>query len=326
MKQALLWLHCLTPLHNGSGEGLGALDRPILREPALGLPYIQSPTIKGALRAKAVGKLDAGGNGQEPKPSDKSAVLFGAGETTGNRGCVSFTDAQVLLFPVRSLVGTFAWVTCPLALSRVARLLRDGDELRKLIVDTLSKVRGGTLLNQNQALGATGDTALRIGGTGNYCLEQLVRDACGDNEARTAFGILAQQMGKILFGADAFWEDLLSSHFLLLCDDDFTYLIHHATEVRANIRIGESGATEDGSLRYTEYLPAETVLWALATIEKPLRKDPEVPDAEAAEKLLSKVLGRGDLPSRCDPLQLGADESTGKGITQPVYTSLPVKG
>jgi CRISPR-associated protein Cmr4 len=36
-------------------------------------------------------------------------------------GAISFTDARLLAFPVGSLKGVFAWVTCPEALRRLRR-------------------------------------------------------------------------------------------------------------------------------------------------------------------------------------------------------------
>ena len=48
--RVMLW-HCITPLHNGSGQGLGAIDRPVIREVASGLPFVQGSSLKGALRA-----------------------------------------------------------------------------------------------------------------------------------------------------------------------------------------------------------------------------------------------------------------------------------
>ena len=38
-----------------------------------------------------------------------------------NAGAVAFSDARILAFPVRSLSGVFAWVTCPAVLDRLSR-------------------------------------------------------------------------------------------------------------------------------------------------------------------------------------------------------------
>jgi UDP-N-acetylmuramoylalanine--D-glutamate ligase len=41
-------------LHNGAGQGLGSIDRPIIREAATDYPFVQSSTLKGALRGRAI--------------------------------------------------------------------------------------------------------------------------------------------------------------------------------------------------------------------------------------------------------------------------------
>src|SRR5208337_1926132 len=57
-------------------------------------------------------------------------LLFGAVNSEGegenrkqvsNAGCVQIMEAKILAFPVRSLAGCFAWLTCPAALERFQR-------------------------------------------------------------------------------------------------------------------------------------------------------------------------------------------------------------
>ena len=43
------------------------------------------------------------------------------GEGNSHAGAITLTDARILAFPVRSLKGVFAWVTCPAVLERLAR-------------------------------------------------------------------------------------------------------------------------------------------------------------------------------------------------------------
>ena len=44
--------------------------------------------------------------------------IFGHEEACVGASMVAFTDAYILLYPVRSLWGTFAWITWPLVLKR----------------------------------------------------------------------------------------------------------------------------------------------------------------------------------------------------------------
>ena len=53
----ILFLYVETPLHAGTGRGLGAVDLPIQRDRTTGYPIIQASSVKGALRAEAYGKI-----------------------------------------------------------------------------------------------------------------------------------------------------------------------------------------------------------------------------------------------------------------------------
>ena len=50
---ALLFLRALSPLHAGTGQGIGAIDLPIAREKATGIPYLPGSSLKGVLRDRA---------------------------------------------------------------------------------------------------------------------------------------------------------------------------------------------------------------------------------------------------------------------------------
>lgn len=52
-SSALLFLHCHTALHCGSGAAVGSIDLPVQRERHTGWPLIPAATIKGVLRDRA---------------------------------------------------------------------------------------------------------------------------------------------------------------------------------------------------------------------------------------------------------------------------------
>ncbi len=343
-KHALLWLHALTPLHNGAGEGLGSIDRPIIREATTGYPFIQSSTLKGAMRPRAIDVLapeikgsegNVGRPARTPEDVDKQDSIlraaFGKGETDGNQGCLIFTDAQLLLLPVRSLVGTFVWVTSQLPLARLLRWLEiGGDHVttwtagnqtvsasgRTALIDLLNEVCPG---GRGAAVGCKDkDSVIRVDRTGPYCIEGLVLNTnSGFDPAATQLAKVATWLGRALFPReeDQFWRDQLGERLLLLHDDDFTHLVHHAMQVEANIRIGKTGVTKTGSLRYTEYLPTETVMVSLTTILPPLAAGAGAPVSMAdVETLLDDSVPAGAA------LQFGADESKGRGIVRGIVT------
>lgn len=114
----MLFIYVETPLHAGTGRGLGAVDLPIQRERTTNYPIVQASSIKGRLRAEARSKIGQGITAEEVK------AIFGP-ETGDNAsehaGALSTGDARILLFPVRSLAGVFAWVTSVDVLARFQR-------------------------------------------------------------------------------------------------------------------------------------------------------------------------------------------------------------
>jgi CRISPR-associated protein Cmr4 len=268
--------------------------------------------LKGALKATAES------NGWDA--NTELAPAFGKGETGGNQGALIFKEASLLAFPVRSLAGTFAWVTSRLILARLCRWLKEaGLEAQPLAMQAQTLLDATTSLDNDaqHALGpqrngggadpAFDDSTLRLGENGPYVLEGLALQAANDLTQRKALADFAATLTGLLFGRDdKVWAPFFRQRLLLLPHAPFDHLVQTATEVRPNIRIGEKGVTTDGSLRYTEFLPAETLLLSFVHLE---------------ETMLCATADKDGLWSKCAALmnrsfQLGADESKGKGIVQ----------
>src|SRR5262249_39373692 len=113
---AFLFIHAQTSLHPGSGTALGTVDLPIQRERHTQWPVIPGSTLKGILRDAC-----------RPPPNgadwQKWLAVFGpeTHEADAHAGALSLTDARILAFPIRSLKGVFAWVTCNAVLRRFTR-------------------------------------------------------------------------------------------------------------------------------------------------------------------------------------------------------------
>ena len=112
----MLYLYVETPLHAGMGSGLSSIDLPIQRERTTQYPMIQGSSIKGKLRALAEE------NHEDPALTN---ALFGpppvTGETSDHAGALIAGDARILLVPVRSLSGVFAYTTSCDVLARFKR-------------------------------------------------------------------------------------------------------------------------------------------------------------------------------------------------------------
>lgn len=241
MTTHLYFIHVLSPLHAGTGQGSGVIDLPIAREKATAIPYLPGSSVKGVLRDKS------GDN-------DLTKALFGPKTENASdyAGSLQMADARLLLLPVRSLRGTFAWVTSPYVLRRFARDAGDikltAPSARSALDDAQCSITSASKLKVNQNL---------------VVLEDLdLTPQAGDADAWA--GWLKGRMFPI---ADTEWPNLLSERLCIVSDDVFTFLLSTAIEVIARNRLSENTKTvAKGALWYEEALPAETVLYGLTTL------------------------------------------------------------
>lgn len=331
MSRYLAMLHCLSPLHNGAGEGMGAVDRPIIREVTTNYPYVQSSTLKGALRARATGlNLDDFGLGGGRARNDLIDLAFGsaAHQKLGGIGSLVFSDIQLFFFPVRSLAGTLAWTTTHLPLSRFHRSLgltaawpAAALALGAILPDSLnvastrdeilacSRHPGGT---DDVPGGDDWDASIRVPGGNLYGFE---RRAFGPRiQGRTRFAEFADMIADRIFESEP-WRKFFRARASIVPDEAFSHFVNAATPVEPNIRILPTGVTKEGSLRYTEYLPAETLMFFMVWIDPPPNLLLNGGNEALAQlhRLLKRLLGTVDDPV---VLQLGADESKGKGLVR----------
>lgn len=115
-SSAMLFIHCLTGLHPGSGTALGVVDLPVQRERHTQWPIVPGSSLKGVLRANCASSADG-------RLDERVLAAFGpeTSRAADHAGAVSISDARLLAFPVRSLKGVFAWTTCQATLSRLRR-------------------------------------------------------------------------------------------------------------------------------------------------------------------------------------------------------------
>jgi CRISPR-associated protein Cmr4 len=288
-KQAAVFFYAVSPVHLGAGNTVGVIDNPIQRETHTGHPCFAGSGIKGAVRHSytAVG-------------GDRADIdrLFGPESNSGNlhAGAVSFGDAQLVAFPVRSLKNGYAYITCPLALGRAQRILR----LLGIRCDwAIPDVAEGRCLVANPQL---------------LSQERLHLEAFeyeAQVSAKDLHEIAADLADKALPNDEGhqFFRAKLSQDLVVLSDTDFAYFVQHATVVEPHVRINEkTGTAAEGGLFYTENLPPESLLLAplLASQSRTGESEGAMDAAEVLFKL--KVV----LDNR--PLQIGGDATTGRGI------------
>ncbi|MGI8588295.1 MAG: type III-B CRISPR module RAMP protein Cmr4 [Chloroflexia bacterium] len=246
MNARLLFVHALSPLHAGTGQGIGVIDLPIAREKATGLPFLPGSSIKGSLRDSCTGADCVKVFGPDTKDAEDHA------------SSAQFADARLLLLPVRSLAGTFAWVTSPYVLRRFARDAADAG--MKNVPD---KIPEPPALDKDRVacLVVEGDCKICPAGAGKQVyLEDLDLDARSDAATKAWADWLADH----LFPKDEGWHDMLPERFCVVPDDILSFLLDTATEITARIKLlPDTKTVQDGGLWYEEALPAESILAGL---------------------------------------------------------------
>ncbi|MCI5222191.1 MAG: type III-B CRISPR module RAMP protein Cmr4 [Candidatus Electrothrix sp. AR4] len=288
----IITLQALTFLHPGTGQSTGVVDLPVQREVYSGHPMYAASGFKGSLRDKA-----------EQTDFDQKIVttLFGKDKEEENRkkklseeeknelhdsvaGALAVTDGRILAFPVRSLQKVFVWVTCPMVLNR---LLRDAKLIRRPI-NSLQKI----------ASGPKGDHAWAIGFSSPLVLEELTFECEENGQRKQAADLVKDLIGGATTGFDP-------DKLVIVPDEDFTYLVQHATQVSARIKLNKQKKTSD-NLWYEETLPPETILYGFALCHKPRNETSGIKGAVGIAEQLKALCAD-------HYLQIGGNETVGQG-------------
>jgi CRISPR-associated protein Cmr4 len=279
MNTRLFFTHALAPLHAGTGQGVGVIDLPIAREKATGLPYLPGSSLKGTLRTAC-------------EDEKKRTAVFGPETKDGDlhAGAVHFSDQRLLLLPIRSLAGTFAWVTSPYVLRRFARELQD-------VNLSMPADLPPDPTTENQCVVADGCTLI-VDDSAVY-LEDL--DLTAQREASAQ--AWADWIGRQIFD-DSAWQTFLTQRFCIVHDNVLTFLLTTATEITARIKLQEATKTvQQGGLWYEEALPTETILAGML-LAAPNGKTEY--DTDQIFEVIKACTGK--------PMQLGGKATVGRGL------------
>ncbi len=278
-------MYAVTPCHAGSGSALGVVDLPIQRERHTNWPMIQASGVKGAFRANF--------DRFKSKISDKSQIkdfeklsesVFGTdkgGSGCGYAGSCSVSDAKILAYPMRSNVSPFVWITCPAVLKRLSRDL---------------EIAGKTGFDPSK-FSVKDENAFALAGviSDNALLE--------DFEVRVSNEKIAE-FDKI----KDYFKD--AERLLLVSDEVFNYGVTDCTQVMAQIKIeAETGTTKDGSLRYQEELPSDTIMYAVIHWGDSKNSSEDKLKADTIKKFITEEVIKSHI-------QIAGDETCGRGIFQ----------
>lgn len=297
----VLFLHCQTPLHAGSGSDLGVVDLPIQRERHTSYPKIEASSLKGATREHfetvynnnddAIIKIHKvfGFDSDAAKYQGLSEKFKDHEEFSG---ALALSDARLLLFPVKSMKGVFAWVTCPQVLAKFKQEL----ELMGKY-DTFEVPTGGTVSLSTELIIKN---------------KQVVIEEYSIPVERTEkVNTLAMWLSANVL-QDAYLQDKVLKNLLVLSDDDFRDFVSLSTEVITRTKIdNQTGTVAQSALFTEEYLPTESVLYSLTFASAEFtKKQSERMEAEDVEKFVKDTFIENPI------LQIGGNATLGKGLVK----------
>lgn len=292
MTKHLLTLYTRTPLHIGCGTSVDVVDLPIMRERITKFPVIPGSSIKGVLLQAAREHFE---NGTHARSKDglpaEAKLLFGAIEKEGethnsNSGCVQIMEAKLIAFPVRSIAGCFAWITCPAVLERYKRdtgASFDVPQPQKDRVIAGSDIKAGE----------------------HVVLEEyaLVIDS-GNSVAAVATALKGSTQ-------DPLWTSNLEKRLAIVHDENFQHFVTTCTEVVTRVKIDPRTRTVDGGALFNqENVPCEALFYSVLSVLAPRRIGGDA-DAQLQSLLIASPT-----------LQIGGDETTGHGLCETHFTPL----
>jgi CRISPR-associated protein Cmr4 len=306
-EHAMLYLYVETPLHAGSGDSVGLVDLPIQRERVTNYPLMQASGIKGKLRAEIGEKLE---RENDADFKHKVKVVFGPDNDSNkaheHAGALAPSDARLLLFPVRSLTGVFAWTTSRHALARFKRDLEGaGQTVTWTALDVPDDQTALTVDDKS------------VCAKGKVVLEEFAFTQKKHDTVKTIAEWLADNALPKTTDTDEYkwFRDKLKTCLVILPEDAFRDFTQFATEIVTRIRIDQEKKTvAQGALWTEEFLPADTVLYVPLHASRPRTETTHFNDASgnpSAEKVLRLV--KDKTPAR---IQLGGDETVGRGIVK----------
>lgn len=288
----MLYLYVETPLHAGSGRGLGAVDLPIQRERVTNYPLVQASGIKGALRSEC-----------KKRAKDDTCIKFVFGPDTTNAsehaGALAPGDARILLFPVRSLAGVFAWTT---SVEVLARLQRDARAVREELTWQLPKSpeKKNVLVSPKSAVIAGGKVVLE-----EFAFE-VTEDKSVTEIAKWLVDNALPQGNEYNY-----WRDKLPTRLVILPEEAFRDFTQYSVEVVTRVALNSETKTVAEGPWTEEHLPVDTLLYSplVATAPRKAKKENSSSDLKSGKEVLEFVAKHLDQQR----IQLGGDETVGRG-------------
>lgn len=305
----MMFLTTLTPTHVGSGSEVSIIDLPIQRESHTTFPKIEGSSLKGCIR-DAVERGSAANWEHEGVPAAKMMQFVFGPEDEGQgkfASAITFSDARLLFFPVKSARGVFAWITCPLVLQRFL------NDLKMIGIDMHAKLP--------EVHTVTKDSKLFIRDKSTIMLEEFIFQDMHEDTDTTAF--IKELSGYI--PENELITHRFETHVAVLPDDDFKNFVNLSTEAITRIKINpQTGVVEKGALFNEEYLPTDTIMYSLILVSTLFTDDMNRQYEEQLEEkdIVAFIENSISPPSLPAPIiQIGGNRTLGKGLIAIKITS-----
>jgi CRISPR-associated protein Cmr4 len=328
----ILYIYTETPLHAGTGSGLSNVDLPIQRERTTQYPMIQGSGIKGKLRSSAEDEnladldiifgssRDIKGAAQDGSTQSSTQSKNGA-VPQDYAGALIVGDARILLFPVRSLNGIFAYTTSYDVLQRFSRDLErsriqkdwsvpdpveeQDAELPTALVTSPSELT----IEVPRSDDSESDETTIVLEEFSFKAQVLGEDGPVNKIAEWLATNALPQYGT---GPDStYWQNNLKRSLVILPNDEFRDFVLYATEVITRIGIErKTKIVKDGALWTEEHLPTDTLLYVPIYATNSRKNGHTM----TGRDVLQKVSTLNNKPGSY--LQLGGDETVGRGIVR----------
>lgn len=302
------FIMCETPMHAGSGDNLGVIDLPIQRERHTSYPKIEASSLKGAIRQSFELKFKNSQDdlikvhqvfGYDDAEKEQSISSIFKGDEGKYSSAISFTDSRILLFPVKSMKGVFAWITCPNVLNKLKKDLELAGKSLKfnqtISISKASTSSNSSVINNNKVF-----------------LEEYTFEAVKESKYDSLFSEIAD----LIYPSSPdyqYFKDDMKNRIVILNNDDFKDFVNLSTEVITRTKINnETGTVTGGALFNEEYLPAESVLYSLVMIS-PLfsSKGKNLWTNNGTSQEVMEFFERID-----SVIQIGGNMTLGKGISR----------
>jgi len=279
----MLYLICESAFYPGAGREFAQVDLPVQRN-IMGIPNCQSTTIKGALR-----------NMLENQNTADVNIIFGNENRTG---AISFDNAEILLFPVRSNVELFWYITSPSQLSMWIRKIDFLGRANKIkdafesIMNKLKDRRLGLVSNETP-----------YDGKKIILLDDVILELKSVEELKSITEEIEKAMPDI--PGYSYIKRKIRSNVIVVCDEIFKLLTNKGLYRIARIRLKkETKTVEEGALFFQELIPEYTILFTLILKAYRYRNDAQT---QASIKNFVTWLMRNPL------VCIAGDETTGRG-------------